>query len=276
MDIDIDYSLSNLSLNTHHIETSVLENMNSLSIYEHEIYDQYTDYDTNAMNMSMSNPTKIPVDNVDATEEQNVIDEYDNSPYVCFGIPNKYCKIHFDDEDFICIRYDISNAIKKYIKDNNYCDDYTISIETENGTCDGIIVDYSSNDDNPDIIYAKILYIYQYINNYYDDLKHLKPIERIKYLPENLINCVENIINSLKKIINNDTLQCMSFVSIEDIYFKELVYGLNVIICQLKLMLNHFKKCTLWHMEETHIKQFFKIVNNICVIIIFMKFTNKE
>ena len=29
-------------------------------------------------------------------------------------------------------------------------------------------------------------------------------------------------------------------------------------------------------MEEKHIKQFFKIVNNMCVIIIFMKFTNKE
>lgn len=274
--MDIDYNLSNLSLNTNHIDTSVLENMNSLSIYEHEIYEQYTDYDTNVMNMSMNNPTNIPVNTVDDTEEQNGFDEYDNSPYVCFGIPNKYCKIHFDDEDFIFIRYDISNAIKKYVKDNNYCDDYTISIDTDNGPSDGIIVDYSSNDDNPDIIYAKILYIYQYINNYYDDLRHLKPIERIKYLPENLIIWVENIINIIKKVINDDTLKYMSFVSIEDMYFKELVYGLNVIVCQLKLMLNHFKKCKLWNMEERHIKQFFKIVNNMCVIIIFMKFTNKE
>ena len=58
-------------------------------------------------------------------------------------------------------------------------------------------------------------------------------------------------------------------------YFKELVFGLNVIICQLRLMLNHYKRCTLWQMEDKHIKQFFKIVNNMCVIIIFMKLNDK-
>ena len=114
---------------------------------------------------------------------------------------------------------------------------------------------------------------------YYKDLRDLQPSERIKHLPDTLLVWIENVINIFKKVINFDSLKCESFVELEDIYFKELIYGLNIIICQLRLMLNHFKyynNCTLWKMEDKHIKQFFKIVNNMCVIIIFIKLNNKE
>jgi hypothetical protein len=287
--MDIDTSMDNLSIEaTESIETtesihnnqidmSILENMTNLSMYNHEDYETYTDYDTIEMNKQIDNNTyknqyTNKYTNQDTNPELDEYDKYDNSPYVCFGIPNIYCTVHFDDEDFIFNRYDILNDMKKYIKINNSIDEYASNYCIGNG----IIVDYSSNNDNPDIIYAKILYIYQYVHMYYKDLRNLQPSERIRHLPETLLVWIENIVTILRKVINDNSLKCESFVEIEDMYFKELVYGLNIINCQLRLMLNHYKRCTLWQLEDKHIKQFFKIVNNMCVIIIFMKLNNKD
>jgi hypothetical protein len=248
MDVDNDNTIDNT------IDNLIISNMNNLTMYDH--YEAYTDYDTNEMNKTTYTNQYT---NQDTNPELDSYDKYDNSPYICFGIPNKYCNIHFDDEDFIFNRYDIPNTMKQYIKINNSIDEYASNYCIGNG----IIIDYSSNIDNPDIAYAKILYIYQYITMYYKDLRNLQPIERIKYLPEQLLIWIENIINILQKVVNDESLKCDSFVEIEDIYFKELIYGINVIICELRLMLNHFKNynnCTLWQIEDKHIKQFFKIV----------------
>ena len=207
-------------------------------------------------------------DNILPATDMN--DEYDTSPYLCFGIPNKYCSSYFDDEDFIFNRYGLTDDIKKFIKVNNSIDEYTSNFCIGNG----IVVDYNCSNDNPDIIYAKILYIYTYINYYYKDLKHFKPGDRIKYLPENLLYWVDNIITILKKVFNDESLKTHSFLSIEDVYFKELCYGLNVITTHVTLLLNHYKNYNLLLMEEKHIKPFFKIVNNMCVVVIFMKLNN--
>ena len=271
--MNIDNTMSNLSLDDNQIDMSILENMNNLSMYNHEEYETYTDYDTIEMNkVQYANQYANQYTNQDKNPELDAYDKYDNSPYICFGIPNTYCTVHFDDEDFLFNRYDILYDMKKYIKINNSIDEYASNYCIGNG----IIVDYESSNDNPDIIYAKILYIYQYVYMYYKDLRDLQPSERIMHLPEHLIDWIDNIVYILKKVINDDSLKYESFVEIEDMYFKELVYGLNIIICHLQLMLNHYKRCTLWQLEDKHIKQFFKIVNNMCVIIIFMKLNDKD
>jgi hypothetical protein len=276
MDIDnnIISNMTNLYLNENQIYTSnqiddeFITNLNSLSLTPSEqneiqdYYETYYDYDRQDFQK------EIVPDNIEDTIEDN-IDTFDNSPYVyvCFGIPNIYCSVHFDDEDFIFNRYLIPNDIKKKIKINEsinyYLENYCIG--------NNMIIDYECKSDDPDITYGKILYIYKFIEYYYKDLKHLKPIERIKHLPDTLLYWVENIVNIFKKIINNKTLKETTFETISNIYFKELIYGLNIIINELSLMLNHYKIITLWDMEERHIKLFFKIVNNMCVIIIFIK-----
>ena len=204
----------------------------------------------------------------------NMLDKYDTSPYICFGIPNKYCQKYFDDEDFIFNRYDITNDIKKYIISikTNSTSEYTSNFCIGNN----IIIDYNTSNDNPDILYAKILYIYTYINYYYKDLNYLTPTERIKHLPEHLLYWIDNIVSIFKTVINDESIKLDVFLSIEDIYFKELCYGLKIITHQLELLLNHYKSYSLWNLEEKHIKLFFKIVNNMCVIIIFMKFNNRN
>jgi len=243
------------------------ENEDEDNEYEDEEEDvhEYDEYDC-------SNDESMDRNYIVPDDESNMLDKYDTSPYICFGIPNKYCQKYFDDEDFIFNRYDITNDIKKYIKVNNSIDEYTSNFCIGNG----IMIDYNNSNDNPDIFYAKILYIYNYINYYYKDLKDLTPIERIKHLPEHLLYWIDNIVSIFKTVINDESLKLDTFLSIEDIYFKELCYGLKIITHQLELLLNHYKSYSLWNLEEKHIKLFFKIVNNMCVIIIFMKLNNRS
>ena len=269
-------TMTNLTLNDNQMETTFINNINSLSLREnktnelnekYQAFEPYYDYDRTEFKGEMN--TTEPTNNTDTTDTTNntdAIDLYDNSPYKCFGIPNIYCKVYFDDEDFIFNRYSLSNDIKNKIKINNSIDEYV------NNYCigNGIVLDYDTYSTNPYIYYGKILYIYKYIENYYKDLKHLQPIERIKYLPEHLLHWVDNIVYILKEVINEITLQSETFTSISNMYFKELTYGLNIIICELRLMLNYYKNYNLCQLEEQHIKSFFKIVNNMCVCMIFM------
>ena len=260
------YVESQIDTNTDIIRENIEEDINEIDESENfHDYDGYDWYDV---------PDAIIHDNdyIVPDDEHNMLDKYDTSPYICFGIPNIYCQTYFDDEDFIFNRYDITNDIKKYIKVNNSIDEYTTHFCIGNS----IMIDYNNSNDNPDIIYAKILYIYTYINYYYKDLKNLEPLERIKHLPANLLYWVDNVVSIFKNIINDTSLKLDTFLSIEDVYFKELCYGLKIITHQLKLLLNHYTSYSLWQMEEKHIKTFFKIVNNMCVIIIFMKLNNRN
>ena len=276
-------TMTDLTLNDNQkdnqMDTTFINDMDSLSLREnktnetnetyqayepykpYQAFEPYYDYDRTEFKGEMD--TTEPTNNTDNTD---AIDLYDNSPYKCFGIPNIYCKVYFDDEDFIFNRYSLSNDIKNKIKINNSIDEYV------NNYCigNGIVLDYDTYSTNPYIYYGKILYIYKYIENYYKDLKHLQPIERIKYLPEHLLHWVDNIVYILKEVINEITLQSETFTSISNMYFKELTYGLNIIICELRLMLNYYKNYNLCQLEEQHIKSFFKIVNNMCVCMIFM------
>ena len=255
---NITNNITHLDLNEenhmeNHMENSFVDQINSLSFKEYDTNETYYDYDRTEHMMN--------------TEEMNTeeIDTYDNSPYVYFGTPNIYCSIHFDDEDFISNRYLIPIEIKKRMKIYNSIDEYSENYAIGNG----VLLDYTSYSDDPDMYYCKILHIYKYVETYYKELKHLQPVERIQHLSVDFLHWVNNIVCILQEVINETSLKNEEFISLANIYFKELMYGLNIIIKQLQLMLNYYK--SLYLMEEKHIKLFFKIVNNMCVIIIFMK-----
>lgn len=292
MDINISINnFTNLSLNNENTfntmdENVIINTMNSLSLDNQiqnsnnnlleqeqeqesitEPYQTYYDYDTEE---NYNGDTEENKENEDIEDIEIKIDNFDNSPYRCFGIPNIYCNDllgDFDDEDFIFNRYDLPNYIKKYIKYNNSIVEYV------NNYCigNGIVINYSDTYNSPELFYAKILYIYHYIYHYYKDLKHLKPTERLSLLPDNLLYFVENVITILKTMINEDELNSKELVAMDNLYFKELIYGLHIIITELSKLLNHYKFCKLWHLEDTNVKLFFKMVNNLCVIIIYMK-----
>ena len=284
-------SFENLSLNNGNgngIDNGndiLVDTMNLLSLEKQETqetihYETYYDYDItqnyngNTMEYSKGNEgNEDSEDNEDmeAIEDIDIkTDQFDSSPYRCFGIPTIYCNDllgDFDDEDFIFNRYDLPNYIKKYIKHNHSIAEYV------NNYCigNGIIINYSETYNSPELIYAKILYIYHYIYSYYKDLKHLKPVERLLHLPDNLLYFVENVLTILKTMVNEDELNSKELLAIDNLYFKELIYGVHIIINELSKLLHHYKFCKLWNLQDTHVKLFFKMVNNLCVIIIYMR-----
>lgn len=56
-------------------------------------------------------------------------------------------------------------------------------------------------------------------------------------------------------------------------YSNELITGLNLVICHIKMLLNHYKikRIPLVEMEDKHIKKLFKLINNMCIIIIHLR-----
>ena len=56
-------------------------------------------------------------------------------------------------------------------------------------------------------------------------------------------------------------------------YFKDLVYGMSLCVCHLKMILNHHsaRQINFWDMEEKYIGKFFRVLNNLCIMVIYMK-----
>ena len=184
------------------------------------------------------------------------------------GVPNVYCSKYFDDEDFIYARIKFTDDFKMGLDMN------VINYITQNS----IILDFSENTLDTRKIYAKILYVYQFVNTYFTSLTTLRPLDRIKHMPKDLLLWVDNLILTIRYILDKDLLNYQitntnDYVYINEEYFNELVYGLNLIVCHLKMLTNHYRirNIHIYNMEEKHIKKLFRILNNMCIIMIFMR-----
>ena len=230
--------------------------------------------------------------------DSSTIDKYEKKMYL--DIPNVYCNgisYGLDDEDFIHTKLKLPSRIKYIINGNKEEADfagesgipsYVINfIEKNKINLNFYEIEVDSNN-----IYAKIIYIYQYINYYYNDLKYLSPLERINHMPNDMLIWVDNITTILRNTIDNsgisidlnesnsnsniyiNTLDIFrESRNIKEDYVKSLIYGLNLIVCHLKMILNHHKtyQIPLYRMDETHINKFFNILNNLCIIMIYIK-----
>lgn len=216
--------------------------------------------------------------------------------YIILGVPNVQCKVYFDDEDFIYAKLGLSET--DYIDFNviNYLANHYI------------ILDFSKSVIELKTLYAKILYLYQFSSVYYGSLSSLIPSERMFGMPKDLLIWLDNVVDIIRVVIDNDlfnlehmankiqntviyndmlditikqilglsTESTINTIStnkiIDDQYLKELIIGLNLIICHIKMLLNHYKiKCIpIVEMDEKHIKKLFKLINNMCIIIIHL------
>ena len=230
--------------------------------------------------------------------DNSITDKYERKMYL--DIPNVYCNgitYGLDDEDFIHTKLKLPSRIIYIINGELGIPSYVINFIEKNK----IIINFGEIYMESNNIYAKIIYIYQYINYYYNDLKYLPPIDRINHMPNELLIWVDNIITILRNTIDkseisidlndsndsNDSNELNININIninsldifresrniKEDYIKSLIYGLNLTVCHLKMILNHYKKyqIPLYRMEEAHINKFFNILNNLCIIMIFIK-----
>jgi len=188
----------------------------------------------------------------------------------CLSIPNRQNTKYIDDEDYIYMFLDMPKNIKHILHHKQKIQDYVINyITTRN-----IIINYNETFFTEDIIIAKTLYIYQYVHYYYNNLIHLNCNERVFQLPNEFLDWITNLIILIKFGLDNDMINSNLYESNENEYVNELIFGLNLATCQLKMLINHCKiyKSPLHSLEKQYLKKFFRILNNICVIMLFINF----
>ena len=200
------------------------------------------------------------------------------------GVPNVYCDgDNFDDEDFVYYLFKLPEHLSHLVRNDNTVEDI-----------DNTLINFTDTMVTPEIIYHKVVYIYQFVHYYYTTLSTLPFKKRVNHLPYDYLSWVYNIIDIIRKTINIENMYstlciyCISNTETYDgcdgcdgydvlenkeHYFKDLVYGLNLCVCHLKMILNYnqSKNIYFWDMEEKYIEKLFRILNNLCIIVIYMK-----
>ena len=229
------------------------------------------------MNMNMDTTFTFMDDELTRDLFINNLDIYKpKERYLELGIPNIYCNKYFDDEDFIYAKL----KIQELTDNSNDTKDNTIDYNVINYiSANNVVIDFTDKTLDTCKIYVKVLYLYQYVNSYYSSLSGMRPLERIKYIPGDLLIWIENIVGIIRYILDNDLFNFKAQdehndidMKIEREYFNELIYGLNLVVCHLKMLLNHYRilGIPLYNIEEQHIKKMFQVLNNMCVIIIYL------
>ena len=225
------------------------------------------------MNLEISNPpqiinTPIPEYLKSAIIKEIFQDGLDiykpEDKWVILGVPNVYCSKYFDDEDFVYARMKFSESLDDELDLNlmTYIQIHKLTISP---------LDLSLN---PNSIFGKILYLYQHTQAYYTSLRYLRPLERAARLPTDLLEWINNTITIIRYLLDNDLFNYTFNELIPEEMYRELCYGLNLVICHARLLCNHYylnNQQGLKNMEEKHLKKIMRIVNNMCVIMIYFK-----
>jgi hypothetical protein len=185
--------------------------------------------------------------------------------YIILEVPNIYCSIYFDDEDFVYAKLRFADNIMET------CNvDFLAYIMQHN-----LVINPTDLSLNPNLIFAKILYLYQNSQAYYNSLRHLRPLERAARLPSDLLNWISNITNILRQLLDSKLFAYKANQFMSNDLFKELLYGLDLINCHIKLLCNHYNARGLnlkfTNISESHLKKLMRLVNNMCIIIIFFQ-----
>ena len=202
--------------------------------------------------------------------------------YIVLEVPNIRCSgRYFDDEDFIYARMKFSDGIE--LKELDYITyqlhhgfDIHASIMIEPSGAVGVVCVDDLSDLNSSRIMAIVLYLYQYTNAYYTSLRHLRPLERMRYLPVDLLNWMRYITGIIRKLLDLDLFHYQTNEEIPQDMFDEMKYGLGLIACHARLICNHYNSSGLIDLrdgliEEKHLKKIMRLVNNLCVIMIYFK-----
>ena len=256
------------------ISEHIIYDMQNLSVNEKEefisdLFDNNLDIYSLYFNIKENVNYKI-----DQIEYNTDIDSFYNKYNILriIGVPNIYCDGEdFDDEDFIYNRFKLSEHLSYLVQNDNTVQDIDTSI-----------INFADNIISPENVYNKILYIYQFVHYFHTTLSTIPYKKRIMHLPQEFLLWTNNIVSIIRNTINitdMNTSLCVfkntNHVELKNIgqYFKDLVYGMSLCICHLKMILNHHnvRKIPFWDMEIKYMEKFFRVLNNLCIIVIYMK-----
>ena len=206
--------------------------------------------------------------------------------HVILEVPNIRCGRYYDDEDFIYARMRFNDS-----------PDSPDSLDIPTPSCPhpcqvdylaymmehNLIISCQELDLNPPAVMAKILYINQHTSAYYTSLRHLRPVERLVYLPADFMVWIANATDTVRTLLDKGIMRYVvnepGNGGIPETKFNEMIYGLGLITCHIRVICNHYGNGTrnmdgnvskLVDMEEGHMKKLMRLANNMCVVMMYL------
>ena len=248
--------------------------------------------ESNLANMNLSNKNRCapilepPIIQEIFANDADIYSAEKEIRHYILEVPNVYCGRYYDDEDFIYTKLTLSRPSSSDGMDGDDEMDEIDSIEDsdldylEYMMQHNIIISNVEIDLNPSAIMAKILYIYQYVTSYYTSLRHLRPVDRTRHMPSDLLMWISNMVDTTRILLDRDLFNYTANENIPLEMFREMVYGIGLITCHIRLICNHYPMVGVdmqsngnWNwidkMDENHLKKLMRLVNNLCVIMIY-------
>lgn len=195
-----------------------------------------------------------------------------NNLDISFGIPKDLLEIrnrqdtkHFDDEDFIYNRFELPQFILEEVAHSSL--DFVEYFHH-------MLKQFEQNSEFENFeVYYHVCIIYQYINTYYS----LSSEEREKINPQFFSY---DFLSIVKTICHDVVCDCCldyndsSYTYFHD-YTKEVMHGLRLIITQLSTIMRVLECHNYTDLNKypsNYFTRVIKLINNLCIIMIFIKF----
>lgn len=182
-------------------------------------------------------------------------------------VPNLYCCKYYDDEDFIYSKLDFNISNIENIFDVNHLE-YMMK--------NNLIINNSVLELDLERIKEKIIYLHKYVQSYYTSLRYLRPITRMQYMPIDFISWIINITDTIHILLKKDLIKYSPNIHLPQDKFEEMIYGLELITCHIRLIYNHYKARQNGiafilkdsKIKEKHLNKLMRLVYNLDVIMI--------
>jgi hypothetical protein len=186
------------------------------------------------------------------------MDKFDVLP---LEIVNFYCRTWFDDEDFIYVKFELPQAIQSCLAHER--SDIITWLKKDADKLQDVSATVS-------IVYNHIIWLFDKVLDYYMAIDADCFPDEETWLYE-LVCRANDIIFYLKRDYNMNILSSM-YTGVHP-YYREVYYGLGIIITQLE-MIGEYYKGRILEMKERHRARYMRLINNLCIIFIHNRFAS--
>lgn len=186
-------------------------------------------------------------------------------------VVNYFCRTHFDDEDFIYCRFDLPPAIQQLIANSGARDiNQFMHMDLQDAQHEGLLT--------PDAlaVYEFVIGIYDIVQDYMMTLD-AEQVPDSTLWPSSYMQDVLSVCNILFGTCNFNMYDPMYKGLMP--YYREIYYGLGLIITQLDLITKYYLKRNVHSpalFNYRHQDRYMRLVNNLCIIMIHNRFTWRD
>lgn len=195
----------------------------------------------------------------------------DEFPVLPLEVVNYFCRTHFDDEDFIYCRFDLPPAIQQLIANSGFRDiNQFMHMDLQDAQREGLLT--------PDAltVYEFVISIFDIVQDYIMT-QDAEQVPEPELWPSSFMQDVFSVCNILFGTCNFNMYDPMYKGLMP--YYREIYYGLGLIITQLDLITKYYLKRNVHTpalFSDRHQDRYMRLVNNLCIIMIHNRFTWRD